>query len=103
MKINSKISSAVLSAATGLLQPYIPELSPGALIDALKAYDKKQTGHARPLTRDEAAELLSVSRATVDRYIREGRLQSVRVGRRLIRITSESVDALLTPGAEAGI
>lgn len=103
MKINNKISSAVLSAATGLLQPYIPELSPSALIDALKAYDRKQTGHARALTRDEAAEMLSVSRVTVDRYIREGLLKSVKIGPRMVRITPESVDALLTPETEAGV
>lgn len=42
-------------------------------------------------TTDEIAKLLGVSRMTVIRYIRRGKLKSFRVGR-LIRVTSEMID-----------
>ena len=40
---------------------------------------------------DQVAKLLGVSRMTVIRYIRKGKLKSFRVGRR-IRVTSDMID-----------
>ena len=40
---------------------------------------------------DQVATLLGVSRMTVIRYIRKGKLKSFRVGR-LIRVTSDMID-----------
>ena len=40
---------------------------------------------------DQVAKLLGVSRMTVIRYIRKGKLKSFRVGR-LIRVTSNMID-----------
>lgn len=40
---------------------------------------------------DQVAKLLGVSRMTVIRYIRKGKLKSFRVGR-LIRVTSDMID-----------
>ena len=46
-----------------------------------------------PLT--EAAEILAVSVKTVRRYIAAGDLDAVRLGRRTIRIKTESLDRLI--------
>jgi excisionase family DNA binding protein len=40
---------------------------------------------------DEVAKYLSVSRATIYRWIDEGRLQSVRIGEKVVRVRRESV------------
>jgi excisionase family DNA binding protein len=47
------------------------------------------------LDRNEAAERLHVSPRTVRRYGKTGLLEERRVGPRLVRITAESVEALL--------
>ncbi|WP_310961745.1 helix-turn-helix domain-containing protein [Nocardioides terrisoli] len=43
----------------------------------------------------EAAEILAVSPKTVRRYIAAGELDAVRLGRRTIRIKTESLDRLI--------
>jgi excisionase family DNA binding protein len=43
----------------------------------------------------EAAEILAVSPKTVRRYIAAGDLEAVRLGRRTIRIKTESLDRLI--------
>jgi len=53
-------------------------------------------------TINEAAELLDVSRTTVWRWIREGRLPAYRAGSRTIRIRAEDLDAQLTPIQQPG-
>ena len=44
---------------------------------------------------DQVAKLLGVSRMTVIRYIRKGKLKSFRVGR-LIRVTSDMIDEYIS-------
>ena len=46
----------------------------------------------------QAADVLLVSERTVRRYIAAGHLTGVRVGPRLIRVTRESLDAMMTAG-----
>ena len=43
----------------------------------------------------EVAAQLSVSEQTVRKLLRAGELQSIRIGKRAVRITRESVDAYL--------
>ncbi len=97
MLMRNQISPQVLSAATAILQVYVPELSPRSLVDALKSYDtsnaKKQDN--RPLTRQEAATLLSVSLNTIANYLKNGTLRRIDVGTRLVRVDAASVRALL--------
>lgn len=45
----------------------------------------------------EAARRLDVSRSTVWRWIRQGRLRAYRAGQRTIRIRDEDLDAQMTP------
>ncbi|MBQ9502597.1 MAG: helix-turn-helix domain-containing protein [Lentisphaeria bacterium] len=105
MNIRKTITPSVLAAATGLLQPYVPELSPQSLVAALKVYETGQAAviAEKPLTRQEAAKLLAVSVNTVDRYIRHGLLAAVNMGPRLVRIDPQSVEALLHGTAENNV
>jgi excisionase family DNA binding protein len=45
----------------------------------------------------QAATELAVSERSIRRYLASGHLKGVRVGPRLIRITRESLDRMLTP------
>jgi excisionase family DNA binding protein len=47
------------------------------------------------LTRTEAARLLNVSVATVDRCIADGVLPAIRLGRQVVRIPRQAIEALL--------
>lgn len=99
MEIRQKITPQVIAAATGLLQPYCPDLSPQGLIAALQQYKQKddttQSNIERPLTRREAAALLKVSLNTISRYLTIGKLERIRLTDRSCRITSASVKKLL--------
>lgn len=54
------------------------------------------------LTRHEAAELLKVSPATLDRYAREGLISRFHPeGKRTVRFDRDEVQRLLSPGARA--
>ena len=100
MKLKN-ISPAILTAATSMLQPYAPELSPTALLEAVKAYDPSN-GQAipipieKPLTRREVASFLKCSMNTVNRYMNAGRLRRIRLTDRSVRIDPASVRALLS-------
>lgn len=49
----------------------------------------------RLLRPDEAAEILSVSRWTIYRWLSEGKIDGTRLGKGTLRIFSESVDRLI--------
>lgn len=56
---------------------------------------------ARLITLGQAATELAVSERSVRRYLASGLLVGVRVGPRLIRVTRESLDRMLTPVGSA--
>ena len=47
------------------------------------------------LTKKQAADIFQVSPRTVDRYIKDGKLQATRLSRRAVRISATSVERLL--------
>ena len=49
MHVSNRIPPAVLAAAAGMLQPFVPELSPQNLVAALKAHSGN--GQAQPKSR----------------------------------------------------
>ena len=116
MQVQNRITPAVITAATTLLQPYCPDLTPRNLIAALKAWgddSQKQTqpqppsapSIEKPLSRFEVAKLLGVSLPTVNRLMNSGRLQKIKFSRYgTVRITPASVRALLeqTETAKSG-
>lgn len=90
---------AIINAATAMLTPYFPELSATGLVEALKHRETASTADAatfrKPLTRAEAAEILKVSRPSIDRYIKRGTLRAYHIPPRLVRIDPRSVEELL--------
>ena len=104
MQIKQRITPAILAAATGMLQPFIPELTPQGLLAALKSHDAGQPAAAipeKPLSRKEAAALLAVSLNTVNRYMNTGLLRRIKIGPRVVRIDPASVRELLNSGKGA--
>ena len=86
-----QIPSAIITAATAILQPYFPELSAAGLIDSLNRQNKAEQPEQQYFTRGEIASLFKVSRATVDNWIKAGHLKAIKTGRRNVRITADSV------------
>jgi len=106
MQITQKVTPSVIAAATGLLQPYCPELSPQSLISALKEYQSGKVAPLlaeQPLTRREAAALLKCSINTVSRYMATGKLRRIALTERSCRVDADSVRTLLAgdSGTEA--
>ena len=82
-----------------MLQQYVPTLSATGLVEALTHREPAVPAPAlrKPLTRREAAEVLQVSLASVNRYIKAGTLRAYKIGKRLVRIDPRSIEALLQP------
>lgn len=104
MELKNTITPAVLTAATSLLQPYAPDLSPTSLIRAIKAYKSETTTEAnnaisRPMTRKEVAGLLGCSLQSVNRYLNEGKIQRIILSPRSVRIDRQSVLDFLSGAA----
>lgn len=97
MRITQKITPAVIQAATAMLSPYIPEISPSGLLDALKEYKATPIppAHQKPYTRQEVADLLGLSIMTINRMMNSGKLRKIKVGLRAVRIDPASVQNLL--------
>ena len=96
MELKNSITPAVLTAATSLLQPYAPDLSPTALVRAIKAYKSETTTEAnnsisKPMTRVEVAGLLGCSLQSVNRYLNEHKIQRIKLSPRSVRIDRQSV------------
>lgn len=92
--MKNPITPPILAAACGMLQPFFPELTPQGLLSMLKNAGKSETPE-RPLTRQQAAALLSVSLPTLDRYLKTGLLKFIKLGPRAVRIDPASVRELL--------
>ena len=96
MKIDSKIPTSVIQAAAAMFSPYIPEINPQNLIQALRDFASgKNENIERPLTRKEAAEILSISLPTVNRLLNDGILRRIRVSKKCVRIDPESIKNLI--------
>lgn len=96
MKIQTKITQTVIQAAVALLSPYVPEISPQTLIQALSDYGTSKTATIeKPLTRKEAAEILGVSLPTINRLLNAGTLRRIRITSAAVKVDPASVRALL--------
>lgn len=107
MKIENRITKEVIQAATAILTPYIPEISPSGLIAALRQYEgpeqRKENLPERPYTREEVARMLSLSVQTINRMMNAGTLRRIHVGPRMVRIDPASVKAILTGTAAENV
>ena len=100
MKIQTKITPTVIQAAVAMLSPYVPEISPQSLIQALSNYGAKSATFEKPLTRKEAAEILGVSLPTINRLLNAGTLRRIRITRAAVKVDPASVRALLNNSAD---
>lgn len=107
MKVN-RINSQVLEGAVALLKSAVPEITPESLVAALKEYGIDEPAQnlsiERTLTINETCALLQVRRITLNKYIKTGRLRAVKLGRRTVGITPDSIREFLNmePAKEAG-
>ena len=96
------IDNAILTAATCLLKPGCPNLTEAALRDALEKIEHPimdiSVPRKKPITRKEAAQLLSVSLNTLNRYVNSGLLRKIKVGPRHVLIDPDSITAILQEG-----
>ena len=95
--MRTPIPATIVNAATAMLQQYVPTLSATGLVEALTHREPAVSAPAlrKPLTRREAADILQVSIASINRYIKSGTLRAYKIGKRLVRIDPASVEALL--------
>ena len=98
MQTKKTLPEEILTAATAILQPYYPDISPKTLIEALAQYNECRTPQEKYYTRREVAELFCVYVVTIDNWILDGLLQAYKVGKRYIRIPASSVEKLLESG-----
>ncbi len=81
MKIQN-IPQHNLAAAMAILSPYCPEISPTALVKALRTYEPTQNRPDRLLNKHEAAAMLGVTWFTLTKWAREGKIPAHKVGSR---------------------
>lgn len=100
MQIRQKITPAVIQAATAMLSPYVPEISPQSLIAALQDYRTDAIQNPadkieKPLTRLQAADILGVSLPTINRLLNRGTLRRIKITRGAVRVDPETVHNLV--------
>ena len=78
----------ILKAATLLLQESCPDLTPTALVDAIRNYK----GRDMPLclTVEEAAAWLRIDKRSIQNYIQQGKIKVIRFGQ-TVRIPESSL------------
>lgn len=96
------VTPPILNAAVSMLQPFAPELSPSALMDAIRTFNPETSARPscaieKPMTRRGVSALLGCSLNTVNRYLNSGKLRRIRLTDRSVRIDPASVKALLAP------
>jgi excisionase family DNA binding protein len=98
MEVSKTIKPEILAAATGILQPYCPGLSPTDLVQAITNHrsEKTKPDVLHPaVTYAEFARLAGISLPTVNRLIKRGDLPKIKIGLRSVRIPYVAVEALL--------
>ena len=83
-----------------VLKPFCPELTEndlqGRLSEEQNAQAQQQQLPRQPLTRKAAAELLSISLNTLNRYLNNGKLNRVYLSSHAVRVDAASIDNLLS-------
>lgn len=98
MKIDNRISPQILAGAVGLLQPFIPEISPQDLVEAIRDHNnesEKTSPIKQTMTIPQAAEALQVSTASIYRMLNAGQLPRIRFARRCVRIPVDAINKIL--------
>ena len=98
MNMSKRITPEILAAASSILRPYCPDLSPTSLVEAIqnhKSDTAKQQALQPSLTYAGFAKLAGMSLPTVHRMARRGELPVVKIGPRLVRIPYAAVEKIL--------
>ncbi len=104
MKVKSQINSAIIQAAVSMLQPFVTELTPTKLIDALQSYSDDGNSNAETTAKEaipklytiaEVMKILKVSKPTIYRMFKDGRLNKIKVSENTTRISSTDLENLL--------
>ncbi|UDQ99429.1 helix-turn-helix domain-containing protein [Lentisphaerota bacterium WC36G] len=102
MKIKNQINSAIIQAATAMLQPFIPELTPTKLIDALQSFSTEasteiENSNTIPklYTVAEVMKILGVSKPTIYRMFKNGKLKKIEINENTTRISSADLEKIL--------
>jgi excisionase family DNA binding protein len=95
------VPKTTLDAVVTLLTPHCPDLSPTALVRAIRAYDPNLTEATadRLLDKYQAAQILNVSCYTITRWAREGLLEGKHIGKSW-RFRLSAVEAMGAIGEE---
>lgn len=108
MEIKTGMPSAILTAATTMLQQYVPDLTPKSLVSALKGYVPGESlqlhtnAPEKPYTRKEVCSLLGISLMTLHRLMKDGVLRKINISKNIVRIDPASVSALLKQSNDDG-
>ncbi len=105
MEISKRITSEILAAATGILQPYCPGLSPIDLVQAItnhRAEKAKPNELQAPLTYAQFAKLTGLSLPSVARMAARGDFPKLRIGLRSVRIPFAAVEKILNGTQSSG-
>ena len=102
MKISNTIPKAVILAAVSLLSPFIKNITATNLINALQEYESDNKSEAttslkRPYKISEVMEILQLTKPSVYKLIRTGKLTRIKLGS-ATRITADSVEKLINSG-----
>ena len=100
MEIKNGVPSAILAAATAILQPYAPDLTPKSLVEALKGHasgekEVRRNEPEKPFTRQEVCNLLGITLPTLEKYVQAGFLRKIRLSANAVRIDAASVREFL--------
>lgn len=83
MEFNSKqLSNEIATAAAGLLKPAFPGINNEILVKALSSYSNKKGDpvQGKLLSVKEYCSLVSCSKPTAFRHIRDGKVRAVKIG-----------------------
>lgn len=84
------IPQPIFQAVVGMLAPY------GVTEEMLTtALESASVGIPELITRDEAAKIFGVNPITIDRWAAEGKIQKIKISRKLSKITMASLKNLI--------
>jgi len=88
----------IMQSATWMLKNLFPSITEDKMEQALKLVMEPDGLPRNPLTRKEVGKILSISLATVNRYMNRGLLRKIAFSPRAVRIDPLSVQELLNHG-----
>ncbi len=89
------IRPEILAGATALLMPFYPGLTAETLVKKLRTEPQQEKQSDRLFSIAATAKYLGVSKMTVYRLLKDGKLPKVKVSKRLLRIPETAIQSFL--------